>query len=119
GVEGQWSGDVLSASSLEGGDVSWSDVRGSAQLRGPLMGDGARFSIGIDARREQMPVSRAWLDSEGAQQLIASDAGLSVYLRSVAPTTTALAGFARIDWPFSDRHGLELALHAASLPSHN
>lgn len=116
-VEGQWSGDVLSLSSLEGGSVAYADVRGHAVLRGPLTAAGARFSAGVDARREQTPLSNAWLDSGAAQQLVDIDAALDAYRRGAAPTTTALAGFVRIDWPVSDRHQLEIAAHAAALPS--
>lgn len=116
-VEGQWSGDVLSISTLEGGDVTYADVRGSALLRGPLTGNGARYSLGIDARREQVPVSSAWLDTDAVLQLVAANPALDTYRRAAAPTTTALGGFARIDWPLSQRHQLELTVHAASLPA--
>jgi hypothetical protein len=117
GFDGQWAGDVLSASSLEGGSVSYSDVRGGAVLRGGAGGGGMPYTIGFDARREQTPVASAWTDADAAQRLIDSEGSLDIYRRAAVTTATALAGFARADWPMSERHDAEFVVHGTLLPS--
>jgi hypothetical protein len=112
-LTGYWSGDALSASSDS--DAAYSDVRGGAALRGAL--SGGTFSIGVDARREQLPVSAAWRDPEGAQALVDIDAGLEAYRAGAARSTTAVTGFARLDLPMSEVHQFTFSGHAATLPA--
>ena len=119
-VFASWSGDAAAVSSLEGGDVPYTDIQGGVALRGGVGEDG-RFSVGVAARRSDVAHSSAWPDTEAAMRLIDADAsgsGLAAYRESVVSTTDAISGFAGIELPVSEGHRLEAAAHLTTLPSY-
>lgn len=116
----RWSGSVLpGASFMSGSAGTYNDLQGTLALRGPLS-DSARFSLGVELRRLETPVARAWTESAAAAELAAlgQSAGvdLEAYRRTGIAPGEALTGFARVDWPVAERHRLGGWLQFASLP---
>ncbi|MGH7449054.1 MAG: carboxypeptidase-like regulatory domain-containing protein, partial [Longimicrobiales bacterium] len=114
-----WSGDALPSSSSTG-SLSHNDLQGGVVVRGPLFGDGNRFSIGVEASRLETPLSAAWGDTDAAAALAAGDTlglNLDSYRESTLVSGDALAAFARADWSAGQRHRVELSAHFAARPN--
>ncbi|HSJ10806.1 MAG TPA: TonB-dependent receptor, partial [Longimicrobiales bacterium] len=113
-----WSGDAL-PSGVDTGSLSHTDVQGGVVVRGPLFADGNQFSLGVEARRLETPVSEAWADTEAAAALAAAgaaDLDLESYRRPAVLTSNAVSAFARADWSAGQSHRVELSAHFAAQP---
>ncbi|HSK18851.1 MAG TPA: TonB-dependent receptor [Longimicrobiales bacterium] len=112
-----WSGDAL-PSGIDAGPLSHTDVQGGVVVRGPFFADGNQFSLGIEARRLETPVSAAWADTEAAATLAEADPELDLesYRRPAVLSSNAASAFARADWSVGRSHRVELSAHFAAQP---
>lgn len=113
-----WSGDAL-ASGAVSSEESHNDVQGGLVVRGPLFGEGNRFSFGVEARRLAIPHSAAWPESDAASALVAADTldlNLDSYGGGALVRRDAVAAFARADWSAGSRHRVEMSAHFAAQP---
>jgi hypothetical protein len=115
-----WSGSVLPGPSfMNGSSETYNDLQGSAAIRGPVS-DSARFSMGVELRRLETPVARAWPESAAAAELVtlgqAAGLNLEAYRRAGVAPAEALTGFARLDWPLLVGHRFGGWVQYASLP---
>lgn len=118
---GFWSGSAFSsASSVDPGADSFTDVQGGFVVRGSLLTDSARFAVGVEARQLETPLSSAWADTDAAADLAGHGAGagldLDRYHEPGIAQHRSIAGFARFDWSIGGRHQVEISSQFASMP---
>ncbi len=109
---GDWtSGDLTSSDQFGSSDVSTASFRGGAVISGPIIRDTAHYAIGIDARRLESSLPRAWeIDDFDAELLtVASDSfGVDIepYTRSRVAQADLVSGFGRFHWQINRRNAI-------------
>jgi hypothetical protein len=121
-VRALWGGSPLpTPSGIERGSTSPRDLQAGVALRGPLLSDSARYSVGVEARRQEVLLAPAWPNSPGAAAVAAAggQAGVDLepYRRATLGTADALSAFGRLDWAVADRHRVDMAAQLASMPT--
>jgi hypothetical protein len=118
-----WGGSVLpTPSGIERGTASFNDLQGGAVLRGSLLSDSARFSVGAEARQQETLLASAWPNTAGAAAIAAagSQAGLDLepYRRAGVGRFQAVSAFGRLDWAVAERHRVDLSAQLAGMPEY-
>jgi hypothetical protein len=117
-----WGGSALpTPTGIERGTASYNDLHGSVVVRGPLLSDSARFSVGVEARRQERLLGSAWPNTAGAAALAAAgpQAGLDLeaYRRAGVGRADVLSAFGRLDWAVSERQRVDASMQLASMPA--
>ncbi len=101
-------------------DVSHSSWRGGLVLGGPIVRDTARFAIGGEAQRLQVPRAQPWVPTvwDSAMVAIAVDThgvDLSRYTAPRVAERELLSAFGRFDWDFSQNHRASVSASFATV----
>jgi hypothetical protein len=118
-----WGGSALpTPTGIDRGSVSYNDLHGSVVVRGPLLSDSARFTVGVEARRQERLLGSAWPNTAGAAALAAAGAqeglDLEAYRRAGVGRSDVLSAFGRLDWAVSERQRVDASMHLASMPAY-
>jgi hypothetical protein len=100
-------------------DVSHSSYRGGILIGGPIVRDTARFVIGAEAQRLQMPRAQPWVPTVWDSSVVAVAADthgvdLGAYIAPRMVQRELISAFARFDWDFSQRHRASVAASFAN-----
>lgn len=90
-------------------DVTHSSWRGGLFLSGPIVPDTARFAIGAEAQRLQVPRAQPWIPTvwDSAVVAFAADShgvDLGAYVGPRVVERELISAFGRFDWDFSQNH---------------
>ena len=112
------SGSALPGPSFRDGGVSYNHAHGGIALTGG--GAGARYTVGAEVRRLDVPLAPAFPDNATAAELVslAQSAGVDL-TADLAPGTApadAYSVYGRVDWAVTPRQQLGSWLHFAALP---
>lgn len=119
---GFWGGSVLPApTGIDRGSTTYNDLQGGVLLRGPLLSDSARFTLGLEARRQETLLGSAWPGTDAAAELAGTGTQLGLdlerYRRAGVGRFDAVSALGRLDWAASERQRVDAALHLSSLPA--
>ena len=118
---GNWSGDALSVSDFFEA-APHSSLQGGFVASGPLIRDTAHFVVGVEGRRLETPLPRAWELASAAEagRAVARDS-FGVELASLEQPrlmrTEVVSAFTRLDWRVANGHALTVRANVATVPS--
>lgn len=119
GAYGSW---ASGAPGLAAAGDAFDELRGGALLSGSLVPDTVTFVVGVETRRDRLPLSSLWAaDSVVARIADIARSAHTVSLRDERDgqplRSEAVSAFGRLDWQLSDAHRLAARAHFAELPS--
>lgn len=109
---GDWTGGALTTSDFfESPDAETNTVRAGAVLSGPIVRDTAHYVLGVDARRLETTLPRAWeiATDDASLQAVAQDSfgvDLSPYIEQRVAAADLITAFGRFDWQIAGSHAL-------------
>ncbi len=118
---GDWIGDALTSSDhFNPEDVSQTTVRGGLLLTGPIVRDTSYFVLGVEARRLETPLPRAWEPTSLDSSLVSVAADsfavdLSPYVNPRQASTDLISAFGRVDWQFGLKNALTVRANVATI----
>jgi hypothetical protein len=99
-------------------DISHSSYRGGILIGGPIVRDTARFVIGGEAQRLQVPRAQPWIPTAWDSSVVAvadtHGVDLGQYLGPRVVQRELISAFGRFDWDFSQNHRASVAASFAN-----